>query len=249
MIILKTKSQVEGIRKACRITAYVLKELKKAVEPGITTKFLNKMAEELCFQKGGTPGFKGYKGFPYSICSSRDEEIVHGFPSEKPLRRGEILSIDFGVLYKGWYGDSAFTTPVGEISEDIKELLKVGEQCLFEGINTAQAHSKVGDISNAIQSYAEKRSYNVVRDFVGHGIGMNLHEEPQIPNFGPKDVGMVLRPGAVIAIEPMISAGTCETVRMEDNWTVKTADCMPAVHFEHTIAITENGPEILTKRD
>jgi methionyl aminopeptidase len=152
-------------------------------------------------------------------------------------------------LYKGWYGDSAFTAPVGKVSKEIKELLKVGEQCLFEGINTAKAHCKVGDISNAVQSYAEKRSYNVVRDFVGHGIGKALHEDPQVPNFGAVDTGSILRPGAVIAIEPMISSGTCETIRMEDNWTVKTVDGEPAVHFEHTIVITEKGPEILTLRD
>lgn len=249
MIILKTPSQIDGIRRSCEIVAYVLTELKNSIKPGITTKYLNEMSEELCFQRGGTPGFKGYRGFPYSICSSRNEEIVHGFPSDIPLMEGEILSIDFGVLYKGWYGDSAFTAPVGTVSKETKKLLEVGKACLYEGINTARMYKRIGDISNAVQTYAEKRSYNVVRDFVGHGIGRDLHEEPQVPNFGPKGMGYMLKSGTVIAIEPMVSAGTCEIVTMKDHWTVKTADGMPAVHFEHTVAITENGTEILTKRD
>jgi methionyl aminopeptidase len=249
MIILKTPSQIDGIRRSCEIVAYVLKELKNNIKPGVTTNYLNEMAEDLCLQKGGTPGFKGYRGFPYSICSSRNEEVVHGFPSNNKLVEGEILSIDFGVLYKGWYGDSAFTAPVGIVSKEIKKLLAVGEACLYEGIKVAKAYNRIGDVSHAVQTYAEKRSYNVVREFVGHGIGQDLHEEPQVPNFGPKGRGYMLKPGSVIAIEPMVSAGTCEILTMKDRWTVKTADGMPAVHFEHTVAITNNGTEILTKRN
>ena len=249
MIVLKTLSQIDGIRKSCRILAYVLKELEKNIKPGVTTKFLNDMAEDLCFQKGGTPGFKGYRGFPYSICSSRNSEIVHGFPSEIPLVEGEILSIDFGVLYKGWYGDSAITRGVGDIDDDLKELLDVGEQCLNAGIAAAKPFCRIGDISHAIQEYAEKRSYNVVRDFVGHGIGRDLHEEPQVPNFGSNGEGYVLRPGSVIAIEPMISAGNCNIKVLPDHWTVVSEDGMPSAHFEHTVAITSNGTEVLTKRN
>jgi methionyl aminopeptidase len=249
MIILKTKSHIDGIRKSCQIVAYVLKELKKEIKPGITTKYLNDMAEDLCFQKGAVPGFKGYRGFPYSICSSRNAEIVHGFPSDLPLREGEILSIDFGALYKGWYGDSAFTAPVGKVSPEIRKLLAVGRGCLYAGIEAAKPYCKIGDISYAVQTYAEKRKFNVVREFVGHGIGKDLHEEPQVPNWGSKGSGYMLKPGSVIAIEPMVSAGTCEIKVMPDNWTAVTVDGMPSVHFEHTIAITENGTEILTKRD
>ena len=249
MFILKTESQIDSIRKSCQIVAFVLKELKSNIKPGITTEFLNSMAEDLCFQKGATPGFKGYRGFPYSICASRNEEIVHGFPSNIPLQNGDILSIDFGVIYKGWYGDSAFTIPVGVISEDMERLLSVCEKCLFAGINMAKPGNYVGDISNAVQTYAENRSYGVVREFVGHGIGKDLHEDPQVPNLGSKATGPVLKTGTVIAIEPMVSAGTCDIKTMSDGWTAVTADGMPSAHFEHTIAITEHGTEILTKRD
>lgn len=249
MIILKTSRQIDGIRKSCQIVAYVLKELSKAVEPGITTKFLNRMAEDLCIQRGGTPGFKGYRGFPYSICASRNSEVAHGFPSEEPLRYGDILSIDFGVVYKGWYGDSALTVPVGKISKDIEHLLTVGENCLYEGINAAKPFCKIGDISYAIQKYAEEHSYGVIREFVGHGIGRDLHEEPQVPNFGSQGSGYILKPGVVIAIEPMISAGCCKVKTLPDEWTAVTTDGKLAVHFEHTIAITDKGMEILTIRD
>ena len=166
-----------------------------------------------------------------------------------PLEEGEILSVDFGTIYKGWYSDSAFTAGVGKISDEIQELLNVGRECLYQGIKAATPYCRVGDISHAVQEYAEKRSYNVVREFVGHGIGKDLHEEPQIPNWGSAGLGYMLKPGSVVAIEPMVSAGNCEIKIMPDHWTAVTADGMPSVHFEHTIAITENGTEILTKRD
>lgn len=249
MIILKTNSQIDGIRRSCQIVAYVLKELKKEIKPGITTKYLDNMAEDLCYQRGAIPGFKGYRGFPYSICSSRNSEIVHGFPSNNPLRDGEILSIDFGALYKGWYGDSAFTAPVGNVTEDIHDLLKIGRECLYKGIEVVRPNCKVGDISYAVQRHAESHGFNVVREFVGHGIGKDLHEEPQVPNWGSKDSGCVLKPGSVIAIEPMVLSGNCEIKIMPDHWTAVTADGAPAVHFEHTIAITGDGTEILTRRD
>ena len=249
MIILKTPTQINAMRKSNKIVAYVLRELKKAALPGVTTKYLNEMAEELCFQKGGTPAFKGYRGFPYAICSSRDDEIVHGFPSKIPLKSGELLSIDFGVLYKGWYGDSAFTKGIGKISKKASKIIKIGKECLNNGILAAKAGNTVGDIGHAIQHHAEKNGYNVVREFVGHGIGKNLHEEPQVLNYGERNTGYILKQGTVIAIEPMISSGVATAITLEDGWTTKTSDGELAVHFEHTVAITEKGLEILTNRD
>lgn len=249
MIILKSLQQIDGIRKSCKIVAYVLKELKSAIRPGVTTIFLNDMAEDLCFQKGAVPGFKGYRGFPFSICASKNEKIVHGFPDDVPLKDGDVLSIDFGVLYKGWYGDSAFTKGVGKVSKKTQKLIDVGRECLYKGIDAAKPYSRVGDISNAIQTHAEKNGYGVVREFVGHGIGKNLHEEPQIPNFGKSDSGLLLKPGSVIAIEPMINMGTYKTTTLKDGWTVSTQDSKISVHFEHTISITSKGIEILTDRN
>jgi methionyl aminopeptidase len=247
MIIIKTLSQIEGLRKSCKIVAYILNELKKAIEPGISTIFLNRMAEDLCFQKGATPGFKGYHGFPYSICASVNNEIVHGFPNESPLKEGDILSIDCGVIYKGWYGDSAFTAGVSKVTPKVQDFMNVGSECLDIGIRKAQVFNRVGDISNAIQAHAEAKGYGVVREFVGHGVGMDLHEEPQIPNYGPARTGYMLRAGMVIAIEPMITAGSPKVLQLNDGWTNITADGGLAVHFEHTIAILPDGPEILTK--
>lgn len=249
MITLKTLTQVDAMRKSNDIVAYVLRKIEKEITPGITTNYLNKMAEDLCFQRGGTPAFKGYRGFPYSICASINEEVVHGFPSETELKSGDIISIDFGTLYKGWYGDSAFTKGVGEVSEEATVLMKIGKECLEKGISEAKPYSSLGNISYAIQQHAEKNGYNVVRGFVGHGIGKNLHEEPQVPNYGEKNTGYILKPGAIIAIEPMISHGTAKTITMKDGWTTKTEDGELSVHFEHTIAITEKGTEVLTSRD
>jgi methionyl aminopeptidase len=249
MIILKTLPQIDGIRKSCKIVAYVLKEIESTIKPGITTNFLNTMAEDLCYQRGAIPGFKGYRGFPFSICASKNNTVVHGFPDDVLLKNGDILSIDFGVLYKGWYGDSAFTKGVGKIDKKTQRLVDTGKECLYKGINAVQAYCKVGDISHAVQQHAEHSGYNVVRDFVGHGIGKNLHEEPQIPNFGKQHTGIILKPGSVIAIEPMITAGTYKTITLSDGWTTVTQDSKLAVHFEHTIAITSSGIEILTNRD
>lgn len=249
MIILKTAKEIDGIRKSCSIVAYTLKKLYSAIEPGVTTEFLNEMAEELCFQKGGTPAFRGYRGFPYSICSSRNEEIVHGFPTDVPLKNGEILSIDFGVLYKGWYGDSAFTKAVGHHSVKAAKLIRVTKQCLDDGIAQACAGNRLGDIGNAIQTRAEMNGFNVIREFVGHGIGRDLHEDPQILNYGDAGKGEMLKVGMAIAIEPMVVQGACETHTMPDGWTVITKDHKLSAHWEHTLTITDNGPEILTSRD
>lgn len=247
MIILKTLNQIDGIRRSCQIVAYVLEELKKTIKCGITTEYLNTIAEDLCLQRGGTPAFKGYKGFPYSICASPNHKVVHGFPNSIPLEDGDLISIDFGVLYKGWYGDAAFTKPVGKISAPAKKLLAVGKECLNKGIKAAVPYCKVGDISSAIQIHAEKNKFNTVRKLVGHGIGLNLHELPQIPNFGKPHTGNILKPGSVIAIEPMVNMGESDVVMKEDGWTMVTKDLKLSVHFEHTIAITSDGTEILTK--
>ncbi len=249
MIILKTLTQIDGIRKSCAITAYVLRELENAIKPGITTNFLNTMAEDLCNQRGGTPAFKGYRGFPFSICSSLNDVIVHGFPNDIPLEDGDILSIDFGVLYKGWYGDSAFTKGVGKVSHNTQRLIDTGKECLYKAINVVRPFCRVGDISSIIQEHTESNGYGVVREFVGHGIGKDLHEEPQIPNFGKKHTGLLLKSGSVIAVEPMITEGGYKTRILEDGWTAVTQDGKLAVHFEHTIAITSDGIEILTTRD
>lgn len=249
MFILKTVRQIDGIRKSCQIVAHVLSKLRKEVKEGVTTVFLNNLAEDLCFARGGIPGFKGYRNFPFSICASKNEEVVHGFPNNIPLRKGDILSIDFGVLYKGWYGDSAFTVPVGNVSPEISKIITVGKECLEKAIDIAGPYCRLGSISNAIQRHAENNNYSIIKQFVGHGIGKNLHEDPQIPNYGEHDRGLILRPGTVIAIEPMIAEGTHEVETLEDGWTTITKDRKLSVHFEHTIAITTCGVEILTNRN
>jgi len=249
MIILKHKNQIDGIRNSCRIVSYVLNELEKLIAPGITTKYLNLIAEELCYSRGGTPGFKGYKGFPYSICASRNDTVVHGFPDDIPLVSGDIISIDFGVLYKGWYGDSAFTKAVGTISDDISRLLVIGEECLYSGINEIEPNSRIGDISNSIQTKAEEAGFSVVTGFVGHGIGKNLHEEPQVPNVGVRNTGIIVKPGMVIAIEPMINFGLADVYVSNNEWSIFTCDGKPSVHFEHTIVFDGKSTEILTSRN
>lgn len=249
MIIIKTISQIDKLKKSCRIVGHVLSILKKEIRPGITTMYLNNLAEELCYERGGIPGFKGYKGFPYAICASKNSEIVHGFPDDVVLKDGDILSIDFGVIYKGWWGDSAFTTGVGNISLAAKKIIAIGEECLNIGINNAKPFKRIGDISNSIQQHAESNGYNVVKEFVGHGVGMNLHEDPQIPNYGEPYTGHLIRPGTVIAIEPMITIGSSDNTVGDNGWTASTNDGKLAVHFEHTIAVMYNTVEILTSRD
>lgn len=249
LIILKTLNQIDGIRKSCRIVAKVLKHLEKEIGPGITTMYLNNIAEDLCFQYGGIPGFKGYKGFPFSICASKNHTIAHGFPNNTPLVDGDILSIDFGVVKCGWYGDSAFTVGVGEINDSKSKFLRVGEECLYKGIESIRPLCRIGDISNEIQKHAESNNYFVVREFVGHGIGLNLHEEPQVPNFGVRHSGVMLKPGTVIAIEPMINMGNGDIIIQSNGWTADTSDRSLSVHFEHTIVFDGKDVEILTDRN
>jgi methionyl aminopeptidase len=246
MIIIKTRKEIEKILISCRMVALVLSELKKDIQPGITTKELNEKAEYITARFGAIPGFKGYKGFPYSICASVNDQVVHGFPNNTPLKEGDVLSIDFGILYKGWYGDAAFTKAVGKVNNNIEKLIKTTEACLYKGIEQAVPMNRIGDISAAIESNAASNGFEVVREYVGHGLGRELHEEPQIPNFGNPGEGYIIKPGMVIAIEPMLTEKSGETKTLKDGWTTKTVDGGLSAHFEHTIAIFDQGPKILT---
>ncbi|OEH86348.1 type I methionyl aminopeptidase [Desulfuribacillus stibiiarsenatis] len=247
MIICKSDNELNLMREAGRIVALTHEELRKAVEPGITTMQLDQIAEATIRKHGAEPSFKGYSGFPASICASINEELVHGIPSNRALKDGDIISIDVGAYIHGFHGDAAVTLPVGQISNEAKNLLEVTEQSLYEGISKAFINNRLSDISHAVQQYVEKFGYSIVREYVGHGIGRNMHEDPQIPNFGPPSRGPVLKKGMVLAIEPMVNVGTHHVKTLLDNWTVVTQDGKLCAHFEHTVAITENGPEILTK--
>lgn len=219
------------------------------VKAGMTTNDLDRRAEGLIREHGAQPAFKGYNGFPKVLCASVNEEVVHGIPDDRALKEGDIVGLDFGVVVDGWYGDSAVTVPIGKVSSEAQKLMKITEECLFKGIEAAVPGNKLGDIGFAIQSHAEKNGYGVVRDFVGHGIGRALHEEPQVPNFGKKGNGLIIEPGMVLALEPMITAGTYKVKVLKNNWTAVTTDGSLAAHFEHTIAVTDKGPVILSARD
>ncbi len=247
MITLKSDREIELMREAGRIVALTHKMLAQAVVPGITTAELDVIAEKNIRAHGGEPAFKGYNGFPASICTSINEQVVHGIPSIRKLKKGEIVSIDVGVNYKGYYGDAAVTLPVGEISDSAAELLEVTQESLYHGIQCARVGNRLSDISHAVQTFAEDRGYHVVRNYVGHGIGTSMHEEPEIPNFGRPGRGPRLQKGMVLAIEPMINIGTWEVETLEDNWTVVTQDGSFSAHFEHTVAVGEEGAEILTQ--
>lgn len=247
MIIRKTEREIEIMREAGRIVALTHQELQKHIKPGITTAELDDIAERFIRSCGATPSFKGYNGFTGSICTSVNEELVHGIPGKRVLKEGDIISIDIGANYKGYHGDSAWTYGVGEISEEDKALLEATEASLYAGIEKAVPGNRLSDISHAIESYLEPFGYGIVREYVGHGIGQNLHEDPQIPNYGPPGKGPILKPGMVLAIEPMVNAGSRYVRTLSDNWTVVTVDKKNCAHFEHTVAITESGYEILTK--
>lgn len=237
------------MRTAGRMVAEVLQLLTEKTKPGMTTLELDRLAERQCEKFGAKPAFKGYGGFPYSICASPNEKVVHGFPNQEPLQDGDILSIDFGVLKDGFYGDAAVTLPVGTISSEAERLLKFTKESLMQAIKACQVSSRLGDVSAAVQSYVEPAGYSVVREFVGHGIGSKLHEAPQIPNFGKCGSGPKLKVGMVLAIEPMINAGDPGVTILSDGWTAVTKDGELSAHFEHTVALTDNGPEILTRLD
>ena len=247
MIIKKTPHLIEEMAEAGRLSAKVLREVGARVKPGVSTAELDRIAEMIIRMEGGIPAFKGYGGFPGSICASVNDQIVHGIPSNSViLQEGDILSIDTGAIVKGWVGDNAWTYPVGKISPEKKRLLGVTEQCMWAGIEAARPGNHLGDIGHAIQEIAERAGYGVVREYVGHGVGRDMHEDPNVPNYGRKHTGIKLEPGMVIAIEPMINIGTYKTKVMSDGWLVCTRDGKPSAHFEKTVAITEDGPRVLT---
>jgi len=237
------------MRRAGRMVAEILQMLSEMVRPGITTLELDQFAEQQCHKWKARPAFKGYGGFPFTICASPNNQVVHGFANKEPLVDGDIISIDFGLVIDGFYGDSAITVPVGEIAQDTRKLLEVTKESLECGIAAALAGGHLSDVSHAVQSRVERDKFSVVRDFVGHGIGRQLHEDPQVPNFGAPGRGPRLKEGMTIAIEPMVNAGSAEVKVLGDGWTAVTADGRLSAHFEHSIAITENGPEILTRLD
>jgi methionyl aminopeptidase len=247
MIICKTQRELEIMREAGRIVALTHQELQKYIKPGITTKELDAIAEKYILGCDAIPSFKGYNGFRGSICASVNEELVHGIPGDRVLREGDIISIDIGAKYNGYHGDSAWTYPVGEISDETQRLLDVTEESLYKGLKEAKPGDRLSNISHAIQTYVEERNFSVVREYVGHGVGQDLHEDPQIPHYGPPNKGPRLKPGMVLAIEPMVNAGTRYVKTLADDWTVVTVDGKVCAHFEHTVAITETGYEILTK--
>jgi len=248
MIIIKTPEQIEAMKEAGRVSAKALRKVGELVRPGISTLELDRFAENLIRMEGGTPAFLGYNGFKGSICASVNDQIVHGIPSDQViLQEGDIISIDTGAVVGGWVGDNAATFAVGQIAPATQRLLDVTEQCMWAGINAAWPGNTIGDIGHAVQTLAEKAGFGVVREYVGHGVGRNMHEDPNVPNFGKKGRGVKLKEGMVIAIEPMINAGTHRTKGpFEDRWAVYTADNKPSAHFEKTIAITADGPVVLT---
>lgn len=246
MVILKLPEEIEKARTSNRIVAEVLNKVGEKVKPGVRTKDLDKIAEEITEKRGAKPAFKGYRGYPYSLCISINEVVVHGMPSERVLEEGDILGLDFGVFFQGFFGDSAVTLPVGKISENAARLIEVTRESLYAGIEKAREGNRLGDISAAVQAVVERAGYSVVRDFVGHGIGKDLHEEPQIPNFGKKGRGIELKRGMILAIEPMVNEGKYMVQVLPDGWTVVTKDSRLSAHFEHSVAITDKGPDILS---
>jgi len=246
MIILKTKREIEIMRSAGRLVAECHELVRRHIKPGITTLELDSLVEDYLKSQNAIPTFKGYSGFPYSICASVNEEVVHGFPSKRKLAEGDIVSIDIGATFEGYVGDSAKTFLVGEVDDEKRRLVEVTRQCFYEGIKFAKVSYRLSDISHAIQQYAESNGFSVVRDFVGHGIGRNMHESPQIPNFGKPNKGPRLQEGMVLAIEPMINAGTYNVKVLDNDWTVVTVDGKPSAHYEHTVAITDGEPLLLT---
>jgi methionyl aminopeptidase len=251
MITIKSAREIDLMRRANVIVAEVLQELKRAVRAGITTLELDQIAEELTLKKNATPAFKGYQVggriYPRSLCASINDEIVHGIPSARALKEGDIIGLDYGVIYQGYYGDSAVTVGIGKVSEEAERLMRVTEQALYRGIEHLKDGERMGKLSSAIQQTAEDAGFSVVRSFVGHGIGRRLHEEPPVPNYGQPESGLRLRQGMVLAIEPMVNVGGYDVAIKDDGWTAVTKDGSLSAHFEHSVAITENGPYILSR--
>ncbi len=249
MITMKSAREIEIMRRSGKITSAVLATLLRTVRPGMTLREVDRLAESGIRERGGIPTFKGYHGFPASICASVNEVVVHGIPGDQVLKDGDILSIDIGTTFEKYVSDTAATVAIGNVSEEAKRLLRVTQECLMRGIAAMQKGSRLSDIGHAVQQHAEAHGYGVVRALVGHGVGTKMHEEPQVPNWGEGGKGIVLRPGLVLAIEPMITEGTHEVATRKDGWTVVTADGKLAAHFEHTVALTDDGPRILTLRE
>ena len=247
MIITKTRAEIQKMHSAGQLVAQVLRQLASLVTPGVTTSELDIQAEKWIRDAGAIPTFKGYRGYPYSICTSVNEQVVHGFPSERILKEGDIVSIDCGATLAGYVGDSAITIPVGRVSDEAQRLVDVTRESLYQAIEKMQVGNRLYDVSYAVQSYAESRGYTVVRDFCGHGIGTAMHEEPQVPNYGKPGKGPRLREGWVLAIEPMVNIGSYQVKIEKDGWTVTTIDRKLSAHFEHTIAILSEGPWVLTQ--
>ena len=247
MIIRKTPREIALLKEAGRIVALVHQELKKSIVSGITTKEIDKLSEKIIRQYGATPSFKGYQCFPGAVCVSINDMVIHGIPGHQKLKNGDIVSVDVGACYQGYHGDSAWTYAVGEVSDEAKRLMKVTEEALYEGLKQAKPGNHVGDISAAIENYVRKNGYTSPEDYTGHGVGTSIHEDPMVPNYGKYGHGPLLKPGMVIAVEPMVHAGKKEVKVLKDGWGVVTADHSLAAHYEHTIVITEDGYEILTK--
>jgi methionyl aminopeptidase len=246
MIIGKSQKEIEKMRASGQLVGRVLRELRRMVQPGITTLEVNDAADRMIRDAGAYPTFKGYNGYPFSICASVNEQVVHGFPSEYELKEGDIFSIDVGATFEGFVGDTATTIPVGTTSEELLKLIRIAQECLDRAIEKCRDGNHIGDIGFAVQSHAEAHGYSIVRDYVGHGIGRQMHEDPQIPNYGKPGKGPKIKKGYVFAVEPMINLGSHHTKTLKDGWTVVTVDGRPSAHVEHTIAVTEEGPEVLT---
>ena len=246
MIHYKSADEIELIRESAEILSRAHGEVAKLVAPGVTTDELDQVAEAYIRDQGGEPSFKGYNGFPGSLCISVNEQVVHGIPGTQQLKSGDIVSIDCGVFYKGFHSDAAYTYPVGQVRDEVKQLLKVTKESLYLGIENAKAGNRIGDIGYAIQHYVEEFGYSVVRELVGHGIGKTLHESPEVPNYGKRGRGTKLKTGLILAIEPMVNLGTRGVVQESDGWTIRTKDHQPSAHFEHTVAVMNGTPEILT---
>ena len=246
MIYYKTEEEIDLIRNSSLLVAKTHAEIAGLIKPGITTLALDKIAEEFIMDNGGVPAFKGYGGFPNTLCMSPNDQVVHGIPNDRVLEDGEILSVDCGVVMNGYFGDSAFTYEVGEVDTEVKQLLKVTKQSLYKGIEMAVSGNRIGDIGYAVQKHAESFGYGVVRELVGHGVGKNLHESPEVPNYGRRGRGTIIQEGLVIAIEPMINMGTRKIMQHNDGWTITTIDNKPSAHFEHTIVVRKRKAEILS---
>ncbi|MBR3898049.1 MAG: type I methionyl aminopeptidase [Bacilli bacterium] len=248
MISIKSEEEIELLRIAGEITGSTHNYIKKYIKPGVTTLELDRLCEEYILSRGATPSFKGYDGFPGTVCASVNDEVVHGIPGNRVLKEGDIITLDIGACYKGYHGDSAWTYAVGEISDEKKYLMEHTEKSLFKGLAAIHDGCYVGDIGYAVSKYAKEHNLGVVRELVGHGVGTDVHEEPDVPNYGARHTGPILKEGMVIAVEPMLNLGTRKIYMLEDGWTIITADGKPSAHFEHTVLVTKDGYEILTRR-